>query len=41
MWEQDADGTTRLKARLPSAPAQAEALPMLLDGLGRFLPVRA
>lgn len=28
-------------ARLPSAPTSPEALPMLLDALGRFVPVRA
>jgi hypothetical protein len=41
IWGQDAEGTVRLRAWLPSAPTQAEALPMLLDALGRFIPVRA
>jgi hypothetical protein len=32
---------TKVWASLPAAPLSPEALPMLLDALGRFVPVRA
>ncbi len=32
---------SRVWASLPAAPSSPEALPMLLDALGRFVPVRA
>jgi hypothetical protein len=40
MWGTDERGT-RLRASLPIAASTPEALPMLLDALGRFVPVRA
>lgn len=41
MWGRDTSGTTTMRATLPGAPRLPEALPMLLDALGRFQPVRA
>jgi hypothetical protein len=40
MWGRDERGTT-LRASLPGEPLAPEALPMLLEALGRFVPVRA
>jgi hypothetical protein len=40
VWGSDERGTS-LRASLPGEPLAPEALPMLLDALGRFVPVRA
>jgi|KBSSwiStaDraftv2_1062776.scaffolds.fasta_scaffold896820_2 hypothetical protein len=37
----DRSGATLLRARLPSEPWHARALPRLLEGLGGFVPLHA
>lgn len=36
-----ASGTTLLSARLPAPPSDPEALPLLLEALGSFVPLHA
>ncbi len=41
LWGRTSHGTTRLRAKLPPEPTHPQALPRLLEALGRFLPVHA
>ena len=41
LWARDWKYATKLRAVLPSEPWHARALPLLLEALGSFVPLRA
>jgi hypothetical protein len=41
VWGRDARREVTLRAKLPARPHHPQALPLLLEALGSFLPVRA
>lgn len=41
LWARDATNDTRLRAILPATPWHARAMPLLLEALGAFVPLRA